>query len=84
MAIAKEIKGMTIAIDTEKAKAKIWTDKEFMALPDHGDRVQPFAEQRIWLENISWQTFERSLEDIGDRQTLKEFRQWVSDNLKKS
>lgn len=55
---------MTIA--TEKAKAKIWTDEEFMALPDNGDLVRPFAEQRIWLENISWQTFERLLEDIGD------------------
>ncbi|MBD2175920.1 hypothetical protein H6F42_03170 [Pseudanabaena sp. FACHB-1998] len=48
------------------------------------DQSRPVAEQRIWLENISWQTFERLLEDIGDRQTLKEFRQWVSDNLKKS
>jgi hypothetical protein len=75
---------MTIAIEAEKAKAKIWTDEEFMALPDHGEQVRPIAEQRIWLENISWQTFEQLLEDVGDRQTLKEFRQWVSDNLKKS
>jgi len=29
---------MTIAIETEKAKAKIWTDEEFLALPDRGDR----------------------------------------------
>ncbi|MFM7602743.1 MAG: hypothetical protein ACKO7R_16360 [Pseudanabaena sp.] len=55
-----------------------------MALPDRGDQVRPNAEQRIWLENISWQTFEQLLEDVGDRRTLKEFRQWVSDNLKKS
>ncbi len=39
MATAKEIKGMTIAAEQAKSKAKIWTDKEFMALPDHGDRV---------------------------------------------
>jgi hypothetical protein len=50
----------------------------------HVEQSRPVAEQRIWLENISWQTFEQLLEDIGDRQTLKEFRQWVSDNLKKS
>ena len=45
------------------------------------EQSRPFAEQRIWLENISWQTFEQLLEDIGDRQTLKEFRQWVISSL---
>ncbi len=50
----------------------------------HTEQSRPISEQRIWLENISWQTFEQLLEDVGDRQTLKEFRQWVSDNLKKS
>ena|GEM_PF-1357102 len=80
----KEIKAIPIAPDKAKSKAKIWTDEEFMALPDRGDQVRPNAEQRIWLENISWQTFEQLLEDVGDRRTLKEFRQWVSDNLKKS
>lgn len=50
----------------------------------HTEQSRPVAEQRIWLENVSWQIFEQLLEDIGDRQTLKEFRQWVSDNLKKS
>ncbi|WP_181016289.1 hypothetical protein [Pseudanabaena sp. BC1403] len=58
---------MTIATEQAKSKAKIWTDEEFMALPDRGDLVRPVAEQRIWLENISWQTFEQLLEDIGDR-----------------
>jgi hypothetical protein len=57
---------MTIATEKAKSKAKIWTDEEFMALPDHGDQMRPIAEQRIWLENISWQTFERLLEDVGD------------------
>jgi hypothetical protein len=56
---------MTIATEQAKSKAKIWTDEEFMALPDHGYQVRPIAEQRIWLEN-SWQTFERLLEDVGD------------------
>jgi hypothetical protein len=37
----------------EKAKAKILTDEESMALPD---QLRPVDEQRIWLENISWQT----------------------------
>ncbi|NMF58928.1 hypothetical protein [Pseudanabaena yagii] len=32
----------------------------------HTDQSRPIAEQRIWLENISWQTFERLLEDVGD------------------
>jgi hypothetical protein len=50
----------------------------------HTEQSRPVAEQRIWLENVSWQIFEQLLEDIGDRQTLKEFRLWVSDNLKKS
>ncbi|PZU92632.1 MAG: hypothetical protein DCE90_17860 [Pseudanabaena sp.] len=57
-------------IATEKTKAKIWTNEEFIALPD---QVRPIAEQRIWLENISWQTFEQLPQDLGDRQTLKEF-----------
>jgi len=34
---AKEIKAMTIATEQAKSKATIWTDEEFMALPDHGD-----------------------------------------------
>ncbi|ELS30698.1 MULTISPECIES: hypothetical protein [Pseudanabaena] len=57
---------MTIATEQAKSKARIWTDEEFMALPDCGDQVQPIAEQRICLENISWQTFEQLLEDVGD------------------
>ncbi|WP_217901607.1 Uma2 family endonuclease [Pseudanabaena sp. SR411] len=35
----------------------------------HTEQSRPVAEQRIWLENISWQTFERLLEDIGDRRS---------------
>lgn len=60
---------MTIATEQAQAKAKIWTDEEFMALPDRGYQVRPIAEQRIWLENISWQTFERLLEEVGDRRS---------------
>lgn len=38
---------MTIATEQAKSKAKIWTDEEFMDLPDRSDQVRPVAEQRI-------------------------------------
>jgi Uma2 family endonuclease len=33
------------------------------------EQVRPIAEQRILLENVSWQTFEQLLEDVGDRRS---------------
>ncbi|MFN5566078.1 MAG: Uma2 family endonuclease, partial [Pseudanabaena sp.] len=35
----------------------------------HTEQSRPVAEQRIWLENVSWQIFEQLLEDIGDRRS---------------
>jgi len=31
------------------------------------EQIRPLAEQRILLHNVSWETFERLLADIGDR-----------------
>jgi Uma2 family endonuclease len=30
-------------------------------------QIRPLAEQRILLHNVSWETFERLLADVGDR-----------------
>jgi len=37
----------------------------------HTEQSRPVAEQRIWLENVSWQIFEQLLEDIGDKLEAK-------------
>lgn len=48
---AKEIKAMTIATEQAKSKATIWTDEEFMALPDHGDRYEIIDGELVTLGN---------------------------------
>ena len=42
---------MTIATEQAKSKAKIWTDEEFMALSDYGDRYEIIDGELVTLGN---------------------------------
>ncbi len=52
----------------------------------------PLSEQRVELDNISWQTYERLLEELRDRRlqrvrnedyldVVRSFRQWVREQI---